>query len=549
MIYFDAFTRFGFRPAKHASYPYTLEHLIEELRYCSISGALVLHEAQLRYDAMFENRRLTELLADHDNLFPLWNVYPHWTQEMPEPDKLLGELERHDVRAVTIFPNTNGWNALSRTSEPLLKALEAARILVIVDASEELLPPQVEELAQRYPDLPVLLHKTHWLRQRLIVPLILRYRNLHTTFDHLQMNRGVEWLTEQGCEDQLVFASNATYMAAGAHRFYVDYAEVSEAVRAKIAGGNLTRLLKGQAPRREVQNAQEDAIMTEARQGKPLSTLVLDFHAHMLDEGLNGAGGSCTMLDGGPRGTHRLAQRMGVDGIGIMSWNGLMVPDTRDGNRCVIDAMNAVPGFYWGLATFDVIHDSPDVLRQKMEELFQDPRFLGLKPYTTFGYRYDHEKYRPWWEFGNELGLYAALHPNHWDLSEFDSLCPRYPNLTFVAYHCGHSYEVADTVIDRARKYPNFMAEITLTPTCMGIIDYLVEGAGADRVLYGSDLPMRDPRQQLGWVVYSRLPLDQKTMVLGGNAQALLEKVRTNREAAMSGRQPAGVARPITDCL
>ena len=48
----------------------------------------------------------------------------------------------------------------------------------------------------------------------------------------------------------------------------------------------------------------------------------------------------------------------------------------------------------------------------------------------------------------------------------------------------------ADHAIAKAKKHPNFIAEITLTSVPCGVIDYLVEGCGADRVVYGSDQPM-----------------------------------------------------------
>ena len=269
--------------------------------------------------------------------------------------------------------------------------------------------------------------------------------------------------------------------------------------------------------------------MAQARKGQPLSTTILDAHAHILHPNLNGAGGNHVMHQSSPTQIHQLARRMGVDRVGIMSWNGIMTPDPDDGNQCVTQALDAVPDFFWGLATFDTIHDPPLTLLQKMTRTFADPRFLGLKPYPTFGYHYDHPRYIPWWHFANDVGLYAALHPNTWDLAEFDNLCPKYPNVTFIAYHAGRDYHVADAVIDKAKKYPNFLAEITYTSVCMGIIDYLAQHAGPDRILYGSDLPMRDPRPQLGWVVYARLPVEHKQMILGRNMLKLINKVQANR--------------------
>ena len=54
------------------------------------------------------------------------------------------------------------------------------------------------------------------------------------------------------------------------------------------------------------------------------------------------------------------------------------------------------------------------------------------------------------------------------------------------------------------------MLEITYTTVTRGMIEFLVAEIGADRVLYGSDLPMRDPSPQLGWVAYARISEEDK---------------------------------------
>jgi len=524
--FFDAFTRIGPRPNGHRHHPWTLDHLTAELEHCSISGALVSDTMQVQYDAMHENLRLCEKLSRYDHLFPIWNVFPHWTEECPAPDVLTQMMQEHGVRAVTLYPKTNNYSILSGTTTPLLEALAHTRTLTIVEGGAEITFDELETISQRHPELPILVTKCWWSMQRCLWPLILRYPNLHVCFTDMQANRALEWLVEKGCEDQLLFASNAPEMSAGAHRAYLDWSDLPDPVKQKVASGNLARILDGPAPPQEASNAQEDELMAETRRGEPVSCLTLDMHAHMLNEGLNGAGGGYMMFNGGPDGQHELGRRMGVDGIGIMSWEGTVGVNAEQGNQTVAEALDAYPEFYWGLATFDVIHDSPEDMVRQMEARFSDPRFVGLKPYPRYGIPYDDSRYDCWWEFGNQRGLYAGFHPVHWyKPGEFASVCERFPNLTVVAYHCGASYEIADTVIELAQTYPNFMIEPTLTPVCGGVIDYLVEGAGADRVMYGSDQPMRDPRQQLGWIVFSRLDLETKKRVLGGNAQALLEKV------------------------
>jgi predicted TIM-barrel fold metal-dependent hydrolase len=526
MVFFDAYTRFGPKPNQHAAQPWTLEHLIDELDHCSISGALVTSTQCSIYDPMHENRLLSLALEDHENLFPLWNVIPHWTGEFPKPDALLAEMTANGVAAVTICPKTNGWNLMSATSEPLLRALEQSRTLTIVDFAAELTGDALEPFVEKYRSLPILLHGVHWTKQRLVIPLLFRHPNLHISFDQFQICRGPEWLVERGLEDQLLFASNAIEMSAGAHRFYVDYARIPRTAKEKIAGGNLTRLLKGVGPAVERENPGHDEMTREATLGKPLSATVYDMHSHILHEGLNGAGMSYVMFDGGPSGLLRINQEVGVDAVGVMSWNGTVSANADSGNDCTRAALDALPPDYWGLATFDVAHDSADEMRQKIEAMFADSRVVGFKPYLTFGKHCDDPAYDVWWEYGSSRGLYALVHPSRSDLSEFDSLCSRFPSMTFVAAHCGGSYEAADHAIEKAAKYPNFQIEITLTPVCAGIIDYLVRGSGADRVLYGSDFPMRDPRQQLGWVVYSRLSEEDKRAVLGLNAKRLISRIR-----------------------
>jgi predicted TIM-barrel fold metal-dependent hydrolase len=220
-------------------------------------------------------------------------------------------------------------------------------------------------------------------------------------------------------------------------------------------------------------------------------------------------------------------QRLGYTGAGVMSWN-VVSGDTLGGNEAVRQALQVFPNGYWGAASFDPVHYSQDDLKRLIPAMYADRRFIGMKPYL-FGIRYDSPLYDCWWQYGNANRLYALIHRSVNDCSEVDNLAGRYPDVAWVIAHSGAGYGIADSVIACARKHPNVYAEITLTPLTAGVVEYLVAGMGEDRVLYGSDLPMRDPRQQLGWVLYARLSPTVKTKVLGLNTLNILKR---------SGRYP-----------
>ncbi len=49
----------------------------------------------------------------------------------------------------------------------------------------------------------------------------------------------------------------------------------------------------------------------------------------------------------------------------------------------------------------------------------------------------------------------------------------------------------------------------------------MVHEAGADRVLFGTDLPFLDPRPQLGRVAFAKISDDEKRLILGLNASRI----------------------------
>jgi len=76
--------------------------------------------------------------------------------------------------------------------------------------------------------------------------------------------------------------------------------------------------------------------------------------------------------------------------------------------------------------------------------------------------------------------------------------------------------------IKPTQTHPNVYLEPCPTLRPPGFSEQLVGEAGANRVLYGSDIALMDPRAQLGKIITADISEDAKRLVCGGNAARLL---------------------------
>ena len=99
--------------------------------------------------------------------------------------------------------------------------------------------------------------------------------------------------------------------------------------------------------------------------------------------------------------------------------------------------------------------------------------------------------------------------------SRFETFAAAYPDVTLILGHAGGRYRRTHR---RRRSGP------TACPTCsldtagdcytLGLIEYLVEQAGSDKVLFGSDLTWIDPRTQLGMILDADITSEAKQRIL-----------------------------------
>ena len=243
-------------------------------------------------------------------------------------------------------------------------------------------------------------------------------------------------------------------------------------------------------------------------------TKVIDFHGHV------GRWEKYGMIDD-PK---ILLGAMDAVGIDISCLFHIFHPDGTTGNDLTAKFVAKNPERFVGFAY--VSPTMPGCMIPELERAIDQLGFLAIKlypPYTPWPF--NEEPWHPIYEFAQDRGLTIIFHTDHFKNSRpryFEELAPAYPRVNFVS---GHSFNVPEAraeAIKAAQNHPNVYLETCSTYRTPGVIEELVEKGGADRVLYGSDMPLMDPRPQIGKIITASISSEAKRMALGDNAARLL---------------------------
>lgn len=242
---------------------------------------------------------------------------------------------------------------------------------------------------------------------------------------------------------------------------------------------------------------------------------VIDFHCHI------GAWPQYGMFDG-VDDMLRAMDRAGVDQACLFN---VFQGDHRRANDEIAAVVRQHPDRFIGFAF--VTPHYPEEIEAELTRAFDHLGMQAIKIYPPY---FDRPVTDPVWEpvfrFADNRRLTLISHT--WggdakcDPMLFVTLAERYPNVNWVMGHAGGDTKGRQAGLRAARAHPRIFLEICSSWRNIGSIEELVEAAGADRVLYGSDMPLLDPRIHVGRVVTADIPESAKQQVLGENARRLL---------------------------
>ncbi len=217
--------------------------LLREMDSAGVQEALVYHVV-MQYGAPIQGNPLAcEVASASPRLHGTWALLPPSTAELPTGDAFFSALKEHDVRALWAFPGQHRYSPNRVTMGSLLDEVSERRIPVLMPCSDGWAP--IGELLADYPRL-VLVTIGHgpWGEDRYFRPLMDAYEHLHLGISRYELSGGLAELVQRYGPDRLLNGSGYPRWSMGGPRLMLARAEIDDAARRRIAGGNLKRLLE-----------------------------------------------------------------------------------------------------------------------------------------------------------------------------------------------------------------------------------------------------------------------------------------------------------------
>lgn len=522
--FFDSNCVIGKRSIRRSGYHneaefYSVDDLLSEMDYAGIDSALVYHSLAREYDPMTGNMMLMDEIKAYKRLHPCWVVMPSGTGEIPEPTELINDMISQNVRAVRIFPSDHLFSLSDWCSGNLMRELEKHEIVVIVEI-DQIGWEGLYSLASHFPRLPIIIANLNYRINRYLYPILDKCRNVYVEISGYQIHRGLEAICAKFGADRLIFGTRMPYFAPGPALTMVNYLLINETEKEMIAGRNLAQLIGYNFSNNKIFKGSDDLKGRSALAHVLEGETIIDAHCH------SGPYFNFHIPDNDMKGMIEVMNRLGVKMACISPHIGI-TPDFKMGNDMALRAMHDYPGRFFGYITLN--GNYPEDIKDEIERCY-NKGMRGFKIHPSLhGYPADGENLRYMWEFAHEKGLPILSHTWAGDRtcspSVLGKLAEQYPNVPVILGHSGGTLAGYDEAIAIAKKQKNIFLETCCSTVIYGMIERFVREVGADRILFGSDMPFVNANAQIGKILYAKISDEDKRKILGLNMEKIISQV------------------------
>jgi predicted TIM-barrel fold metal-dependent hydrolase len=237
--------------------------------------------------------------------------------------------------------------------------------------------------------------------------------------------------------------------------------------------------------------------------------MIIDAHAHM------GVIGSFSAV---ADDLLHWADRAGIDRM-VVSHLDAIFYDAQAGNDALGRAMRAHPDRIAGYASFTSAYFGQAAI-DEIDRCVQEYGMRGLKIYSANKRSVAEPSMFPIVEHAAGHGLPILAHAN---AREIETLARQVPQATFIIAHVGEGMNDVNMwqTLSMASVCPNVILDLTSSQIYSGMVEACVAAAGAERVVFGTDVPLLEPEVQLHKAYAAKIDARTRELILGGNAARL----------------------------
>jgi len=490
----DCNTHFGFLPYRDTDV--SLEKLISSMDAYGIAGAFSYSLKGVAYDFEDGNDETLAVTGANPRILPVATV---------DPRRHIGVIEEIEKRrnqgflALRLFPELQGWRFNSVMTKPILRELERLHMPLMIACGGNGPVNDILSMIEGY-SFPVVLHGVGYGNLGEILAALKENPNLYAD---TQMNDTPDSLrvsVDAVGAERFVFGSGSPSTSMRSSLNGVMEAEITDEQKALILSGNISRILGIQAPSGVALN------LDKPFEGMP----IIDVHSHY-------GKWPFPMRRWGIEYSLELMRNRGI-GKTIMSSAYAIVYDFVEGNRQMAEAIEGHPEI---LGYVTVNPNYFEASCRELETYYKKPNFVGAKIHPAYCRRainapQTRALVRKIADYGRPMLIHTYGQGTPGQILDLAKDCP---NLPIIMGHGGADAwrEAADVI----RQCENVYLEFCCSGLETDKVRRVIQTAGDERILFGSDLDLIHPAFIAGCYEEACLTQAEKEKILYRNASRI----------------------------
>jgi predicted TIM-barrel fold metal-dependent hydrolase len=216
----------------------------------------------------------------------------------------------------------------------------------------------------------------------------------------------------------------------------------------------------------------------------------------------------------------RTADQLGIEKLCCTDLTALFY-DMHEGNRLLYEEMKKYPDRILGYASLSSTRFGQEAL-DEIRRCRNDYGMHGLKIYSTPEMSIAEPAMLPIMETCAELKMPILAHTTP---AECEYLMSRVPETNFIMAHAGgqpYAHGDWNRAIMVAQKFPNLYLDTACSTVDSSFVAACIREVGADRIIFGTDIPLLDPWPQLAKAKEVDVTAVERALYMGGNILRLM---------------------------